>query len=582
MKQVLFAIFTVSVILFGCNNGDSDHIINPNKAKGPVQYGGVFRVNEVENFRNLFPLNLTDAASHRTVYNVYEGLVKFNTDLEVIPSLAERWVVNEDATSFTFYIRKGVKFHDDPCFPEGKGRELKASDFKYCLTRLCTFSSDNIMFSFVKGRIVGADEYYESTKAGHPIKEGVSGVKVIDDYTLQIDLQYSYADFINLLGHSCFWIFPEEAYKAYGIDMRIKGVGTGPFFVKSVKEGEAVILQRNPNYWKTDEYGNQLPYLDAIKITFLKEKKAELMEFRKGNLDMIFRLPLEMINDVTGELEDAKAGGNIPFKMQVKPGLSIQYYGFQHKSDLFKDKNIRLAFNYAIDRESLVNYTLQGDGRPANHGIVPEGFNNYEYDSLKGYSFDPELARSYMSKAGYPGGKGFPEITLQLNSGGAINTQVAEVVQKMLEENLNVKVKLEVMPMAQHYENLEIGKAVFWRAGWVADYPDPENFLNLLYGKHVPQNLSDRSYLNSVRYQSARFDSLFELAQRTIDEKERMKLYRMADQQAINDGAILPLYYEEWIRLLHLNVRNFPQNAIEHRDFTSVYFKEPEEDETGN
>jgi len=169
------------------------------------------------------------------------------------------------------------------------------------------------------------------------------------------------------------------------------------------------------------------------------------MEFRKGNLDMIFRLPLEMINDVTGELEDAKAGGNIPFKMQVKPGLSIQYYGFQHKSDLFKDKNIRLAFNYAIDRESLVNYTLQGDGRPANHGIVPEGFNNYEYDSLKGYSFDPELARSYMSKAGYPGGKGFPEITLQLNSGGAINTQVAEVVQKMLEENLNVKVKLEVM-----------------------------------------------------------------------------------------------------------------------------------------
>jgi len=136
--------------------------------------------------------------------------------------------------------------------------------------------------------------------------------------------------------------------------------------------------------------------------------------------------------------------------------------------------------------------------------------------------------------------------------------------------------------MAQHYENLEIGKAVFWRAGWVADYPDPENFLNLLYGKHVPQNLSDRSYLNSVRYQSARFDSLFELAQRTIDEKERMKLYRMADQQAINDGAILPLYYEEWIRLLHLNVRNFPQNAIEHRDFTSVYFKEPEEDETGN
>ena len=136
-------------------------------------------------------------------------------------------------------------------------------------------------------------------------------------------------------------------------------------------EGEAVVLERNPEYWDVDEFGNQLPYLDAVKYTFIKEKKAELLEFRKGNLEMVFRLPLEMIKDVVGELEDAKKGGNIPFVMQVVPAMSVFYYGFQHKLDPFKDKNVRRAFNYAIDREKIVTYTLQGEGRPGIHGIVP-------------------------------------------------------------------------------------------------------------------------------------------------------------------------------------------------------------------
>ncbi|MGZ4048649.1 MAG: ABC transporter substrate-binding protein, partial [Bacteroidia bacterium] len=166
----------------------------------------------------------------------------------------------------------------------------------------------------------------------------------------------------------------------------------------------------------------------------------------------------------------------------------------------------------------------------------------------------------------------------QINSGGGDrNIQTAEVIQKMLKENLNIDIEINVMPLAEHLESLETGKAQFWRTGWSADYPDPETFLTLLYGKHVPEKLSDKSYLNSVRYKSVRFDSLFSAAMQEVDDKKRFDLYRQADQQAIDDGAIMPIFYDEHYRLVQTNVKNFPANAMEYRDMTRVYFVPKEE-----
>ena len=574
MRKVLIAIATVT-LLTSCPAPKETKAPVHQEAKGPVEYGGVFKLNEVEDFRNLYPLNVTEVTSFRITNQIYEGLVKFNSkDLSIVASIAERWEENEDATKFTFFIRKGVFFHDDPCFPEGKGREVTAEDFLYCYTKLCSVDSQNQMFWLFDKKVKGASDYYQSTIDGNPLAEGVSGIKVVDKYTIQIELEKSFAGFLNIIGHSGCWVFPKEAFEAYGNDMRIKCVGTGPFKIKAVKEGEAVILAKNEKYWKVDDFGNQLPYLDAIKFSFLKEKKAELLEFRKGNLDMIFQLPLEMIDEVVGELEDAKQGGNKPFQMQVNSAFSVQYYGFQNKSELFSNLNVRKAFNYAIDREKLVTYTLQGDGKPGHYGIVPPGLKDYEYDSINGYSYNLEMAKEHFAKAGYPDGKGFPEITLQLNSGGSRNIKVAEAVQSMLMQSLNISVKMEVMPFAQHLEAVETGKTMFWRSAWLADYPDPENFLNLLYGPIVPENINEKSYINSVRYQSDEYDAMFEKALSTVDKTERFKYYRMADQIALNDAPYMPICYDEFTRLLQREVRNFPANAMEYRDFTEVFFKE--------
>jgi len=544
--------------------------------KGGISLGGVFRMNEVEDFRDLYPLNITEVVGHRITNQIYEGLLKYSqNELEIIPSIAESWEVNEDATKFTFHLRQGVKFHDNDCFEGGKGREVTAEDFKKCFTLLCTSHPQNQGFWVFKSRVIGADAYYQSTIDGIPLAEGVTGVKVIDKYTLQIDLEYSFAGFLQILCTPFTWVFPVEALETYGIDMRVNCVGTGPFEVQTIKEGEAVLLSKYEDYWRVDEHGNDIPYLDRIKITFLKEKKSELLEFKKGNLDMVFELPIEMIDEVMGELADATTSAS--FEVQVTPALALHYYGFQHKSDLFNNELVRKAFNYAIDRESIVTYTLQGEGRPAVYGIVPPAFKNYDYESIEGYDFDADKARSLFAEAGYPNGNNFPKLTLQLNSGGSRNVQIAEVIQKQLKETLNIDIELNVMPWAQHLDNLETGKALFWRTGWIADYPDPENFLNLLYSPHIPAKLSDKSYINSVRYASAEFDSLFARGLREVDEGKRLELYKQADQVAMDDAAIMPIYYYEHYRLLQLNVRNFSINPMEYRDLSQVYFAGVEE-----
>ncbi len=573
------SLFLVCIVVLSCGPSGPNHDGPDKAAKGGVYYGGVFRMNEVEDFKSLYPPNITEVVGHRIGNQIYEGLVKLDQeDLTVQPCIAEKWEVNDDATQFTFYIRKGVMFHDDECFDGGKGRELKASDVKYCLDKICEVFPENQMFWLFKDKVKGANEYHDACKNGNAPASGVSGIKVIDDYTLQVDLDYPFGLFLKILSHSACWVYPKEAFDKYGIDLRVKAVGTGPFRVKNIKEGEAAILERNPVYWGIDQYGNTLPYLQGIRFSFIKEKKTELLEFKKGNLDMVFRLPLEMIDEVAGELESAKKGGIPPFEMQVVPAMSIFYYGFQHKSDIFSNKDVRMAFNYAIDRESIVTYTLQGEGRPGIHGIVPP-FKGYSYDQIKGFEYDPDKAREHMEKAGYANGKGFPEITLRINSGGGDrNVHTAEVIQKMLNENLNIKVEIEILQWAQHLDAYETGKSQFWRTGWIADYPDPENFLNLLYGEHVPPELNDRSFINSVRYQSAEFDSLFRLALREPDEKKRYDLFRQADQAAIYDAAIMPIFYDENTRLVQVDVKNFPANAMEYRDLTEVYF-EPEEDE---
>ncbi len=575
LKSIIFTIFIAALLFTACDNKKDNH--ESSEAKGGVFFGGVFRMNELEDFKNLYPLSIIDVTSQRIANQVYEGLVKLSqADLSIIPAIAYRWETNADGTVWTMHLRKGVKFHDDPCFPNSRGRDLTSSDVKFCYNKLCEASPNNNAFDITfKDRVIGANEYYELSKNQKAPETGVKGIQTPDDSTLIIELTYPMAGFLNILAHTGCYIYAKEALLKYGIDMRTKCVGTGPFQVKTIKEGETVILEKNPSYWGMDEFGNRLPYLDAIKFTFIKEKKAEMLEFQRGNLDVIFRIPIEMYKEIMGRYDNANARKN-DFEIQNVPALSVQFYGLYFPGQYFNKKEVRLAFNMAVDKNKLVDYILQGEGIAGEYGVVPPvdafkkgGFN---FDAIKGHAYDPAKAKELMKAAGYPNGKGFPKLTLTINSAGnERNGQIAETVQTMLKENLGVDVSINIMPLPEEIDAFQSGKLDFFRAGWIADYPDPEIFLTLFYSGHIPKNAGEKSFINFARYKNLKFDSLFLAAQREPETGKRMELFMRADQVLVEDAATLPLFYDENDRLVQRNVRNFPANAMEYRDLTKVY-----------
>ena len=579
MKKLFFplAVSAIALGLASCTScsGDKTENHEGTAAKGGVYMGGVMRLNEVEAFKSLNPIAVNEIVGFHVGCQLFEGLVKFEqADLTLKPAISTRWDINENQTVWTFHIRQGVMFHPDACFPDGKARALNANDVKFCFDKLCTSDANNAQFDVTfKDRVVGANEAFESSKAGKNIP--VSGVKVTNDSTIEITLKQPFAGFLNVVAMPGCWIYPKEAVDKYGVDIRIHPVGSGPFQLETVKEGEVLIMKKNPNYYGVDKDGNKLPYLDGLKYTFIREKKAEILEFKSGNLDMVYRLPVEIFHDIMGDLEHAK-DRKTDFQILNSPAFSTHYLGFNNASAVFSKKEVRLAFNFAIDRHKIADFTIQGEGSSADYGIVPyvDAFEKegYDFKGLRGYKFDPAKAKELMKKAGYPDGKGFPKLTLQINGGGGDrNILIAEVVQKMLKENLNIDIDINTVPFAEHIEQVQSGKSDFFRMAWLADYPDPETFLTIFYGKHVPASSTEKSFINYSRFKNARFDSLFSASFTEPDKAKRYALLSRAEQIVLDEGAFMPIFYDDNYRLEQLNVRNFPENPMIYMDLSVVY-----------
>jgi oligopeptide transport system substrate-binding protein len=483
--RALLLTLTLVPLLTACS-GDTTVVGNETdptkieKVEGGKFKGGVLRLNSIEDYTSLFPVAINDIYSTHIAGQCYEGLFKFNQKtLEAEPCLAESFDIDKTKKIYTFHLRKGVLFHDDACFPESKGREMNANDFKYCFEFLCSDHEENKWPTLFRDRLVGAHEYAAGTA------QTVEGIKVIDNYTFELTLVDPFAGLPDLLAVLAAAVYPKEAIDKYGYaGMHNYMVGTGPFIATTLKNGENVEFVRNEKYWAKDEFGNQLPYLSKVTFSFIKTKPEELKAFQDGNLDMVWGLPVEEIPNIMSSFEEALEGKNREFELQSVNSLNIQYYGFLFTSETFNDVRVRKAFNYAVDRDSLVEFVLQGEGIPAHHGFVPP-MSGYPTEAVKGFDYNPKLAAQLMKEAGFNGGKGFPEVTLHLNSSGGTNEKIAAYMQGMLKKNLGVTVNLNVIPMAELHPKAERGELDFWRFGWIADYPDPSNFLYLFHGKNI-------------------------------------------------------------------------------------------------
>jgi peptide/nickel transport system substrate-binding protein len=574
MKRALVLVLALA-FLYSCTNdtiqGDAGE---KRVAKGNRVYGGTLRVNETEMYQTLYPYRITDAVSAFVALQIYEGLVKFDTrDLSIKPCLAEKWEVDAAGMTYTFHLRKGIKFQDNPCFPGGKGREVKASDVKYSFEMLCTDNPDNFNFSATfKDRVLGANQYFEQSKSGKP--GDLEGVKVIDDYTIQIKLYAPTTSFIFVLANPAAAIIAKEAVDQYGNKMK---VGTGPFmFADNENVKDRLVLKRNPSYYGMDSLGNQLPYLDSVLITFKHTKKEELEDFQAGKTDMVIGLPAESIKEVV-ESQISNFESKPPkFVLERTPEMTTQYYEFNIKRAPFDNVKVRKAFSYAIDRNRIIDEILKGEAYgPGVNGISPPSFKGYDITKIKGYDYDPEMAKKLLAEAGYPNGKGFPTVKLELNSGGARNSNVAFEIQKQLMDVLGVNIDLEVVPLSQKLDDATFGRAEIFRSAWIADYPSPENFLWTLYGGSVPDAPEKPSYPNTPRYKNPEYDKLFEEGKSAKTKETAYEQFLKAEQIMMDDAPIMVLWYDENYRLVQSRVKNFFLNPMRIRDLSEVYLQEP-------
>ena len=547
--------FGVALLLGACS-GHVEEEIPLVQGEGGVYLGGTFRWNSVEDVRSLDPVRVGDTASGDVALQIYDSLVAFDTELQIIPALAERWEISPDGLTYTFHLRQGVRFHDNLCFPDGVGRECTAEDIVYSLQRVVHPGVLTTGLWAFQDLFEGVEAFREKEdEEGYA--DHVSGLVAVDRYTVRIQLTHPFPPFLQRLIMSYGFIVPREAVEHYGEDFFQYPVGTGPFqFVSWTKDLE-LVLERNPNYWQKDEHGNSLPYIGRMVNTFMKNQNTEFQEFELGNLETHYPVADDLFETIItpeDELQPQYAGR---FQVSSKSMMSTYYYGFTLNKEPFGGNlKLRQAFNYAIDREAIIKHVLKGRATPFQ-GIVPPSTPGWKSSCIR-YEYNPELAKQLLAEAGYPNGEGFPELECLFNSGGKRNERISEVLQQQLAE-LGIRVRLQILEWPQFLDLVEDGRATFWRLGWMADYLDPENFLSLLdsrkFGPGGP---------NNARYINPDYDALFQASDLERDPVKRFDLLRRAEEICVADAPWLFLHHMVDHRLSQSYVHNLEQNAMNH------------------
>lgn len=563
-KNLLYVLLTF-VALTSCSESaeEKEKLV----AVGGKQYGGEFRFMSTEKVNSLFPAAAEDLYAIRIISQIYEPLLRFDSEsMRVVPNIAESFTVSDDQMVYTFKIRSGIVFHKDECFG-GKTHPLEAADVKYTLDYACSGQPLNQMSYLLLDRIQGAKTFYSQSKSSLPAN-GVSGIKVVDKNTVKITLTKPFAGFEKIMSHPGLGIFPKEAISKYGKTIGDHPVGTGPFTLES-KSADKIVLKRHDAYWQKDEFGNKLPFLDKVVMTYSKNKRSELMAFRSAQIDAVLEIPVEEVENVLGKLEEADK--NIRHKVETSMSFSTNYIAMNMENELFSDLKVRKALNLAFDRNVLVDQYLEGEGYASKHGFVPE-LPEYPFDKVAGHDFDPDKAKSLLAQAGFPNGRGFPNLEIYVNAqeGSAVHKMCLGFVEQV-NANLNINLSIVLCSLDERKEAINSGKALMWRAGWVADYPEAENFLALFYSDNIG---STSNLVNAFRYSNATYDDLYRKAVAENDEAKRMQLYTTLDQMIIDDAAVIPILTDDHMVMYNARIKDLKASPMEMMYLNKVYIKE--------
>lgn len=542
MYKFLPYLFTL-LLLTSCGKGDPE---NGSKS--------VFRMNLPDGLPTLDPAYASGQASIWMCGQLYDGLVQFDGELKIQPDLARRWEVLDSGRTYLFHLRNDAWFHPHAAFGPDSTRRLTATDVKFSFERICTAEIAAKGFWIFNGKVRGLSEFRDGNA------EQVAGFEVVDDTTFAVHLVQAFPPFLGTLAMAYGYVVPREVTEIYGKDFRSHPVGTGPFRFKSWREGANLILLKNERYFERDASGERLPYVDAVQVRFIREKLTEFREFLQGRLHFVNGLDKSTKDELFLPDGSIKAKYADHYDFRIAPQLNTEFIGINVDPTTaavnghpLADKRVRQALNYAIDREKLVTHLLNGNGYAAVGGMVPQGMPGFDAEATPGYTYDPDKAAQLLAEAGYPGGKGIPVLSLKSNPS---YQAVMEYVQKSL-ERIGVSMTVDNMDGSTLREMAAKGEINLWRASWIADYPDPENYLGLFYSGNIPPNGANR-----MRYAHPRYDSLFEAALKTTDDSLRTTLNYAMENQMLSDAPVILLYYDKILRILSPDISGLETNAM--------------------
>lgn len=470
--------------------------------------------------------------------NVFDRLVEVEVKdgkSEIVPSLAKSWDISEDGKTYILHLMEGVKFHN--------GEDFKADDVVYSLNRIVTVQGA-VNSSFVS-QIEGFDEL------ANGVATELSGVKAIDDYTIEIKLKEPYAGFMASLAAAPVSILDEKtttmAGDKFGIEPEFT-VGTGPFKLKEWKLNEGIELVKNENYWK------EAPKIDGVEIKVVPDTETQNIMYRNGELDILdLDYMVDYIPTYKQEFKD---------NLVSVPRVGITYFTFNENIEPLNNVNIRKALSMAIDRQAIVDSMYNGTASIEN-GIFPKGLIGHN-ENIEAIEYNTEKAKEILAAEGYPNGF---DMEIAIDSASSDTTKsVLEIISEQLSE-IGVNASLKTYDESTWLATRKAGELGSFMSIWTADYNDPDNFIYTFFGT------DENTKLRSLNYKDKEVIDRVAKARAIINEDERIKEYQALEKKIISeDRAWLPMYAKEHYFALGKNISNFTPNwaGISDMQFYSI------------
>jgi ABC-type transport system substrate-binding protein len=525
----LAQLIILSCLVFSCIN-------NSNKYDDSL----VFKYNEHKNIGSLDPAFSKDLADIWATNQLFNGLVQMDENLNVLPSIAKSWNISDDALTYVFNLRNDVYFHKHELFGNDSTRVATAYDFEYSLNRLID-------------RKIASPGSWTLSK--------VKSFEAINDSIFQIQLKQPFPAFLGLLTMKYCSVVPKEIVEHYGSDFRSNPIGTGPFKFKRWEENIKLVFRKNINYFEKDKQGNSLPYLESVSITFLPDKQSEFLQFAQGNIDFVSGLDASYKDEILTADGKLHKDYTNDVNMIRGPYLNTEYLAFFMDSEATEMQSdlVRQAINYGFDRKKMMVYLRNGVGIPATGGFIPKGLPGF--DDRIGFTYQPEKAKTLIEQFKTETGNSNPEITITTTSN---YLSFCEYIQREIQKT-GLTVNVDVIPAATLKDAKANGKLDMFRASWIADYPDAENYLSLYYSKNFAPNGP-----NYTHFKNDLFDVLYEQAFTETNTKKREQLYTKMDSLVMSKTPIVPMFYDEVLRFTRKEVRGLGINPVNLLDLKKV------------